>query len=316
MGNRPLVVVLGPTGSGKSSVALRIAEDFGGEVVNSDSIQLYRGFDIGAAKLSEVERRGIAHHLIDVLDPVEVCTAGEYARLARAAVSEISGRGALPVVAGGTGFYVRALLDGLFAGPERDERLRGELSRREVRKRGFVWRALRRYDPVAARRIHPNDLNKSTRALEVFLLARKPMTELFLSGRGSLEGYAPLKIGLNPPRERLYELLDERSARMLAGGLLNEVLGLLECGVAPSAKPFEAIGYKQALAIAQGRMTMPDALAEMQRDTRRYAKRQMTWWRRERDIHWVSGFGNDETVVRSILNTVRNYLRPLPGNTQ
>lgn len=308
MGDRPLVVVLGPTGSGKSEVALRIAETFNGEIVNSDSVQVYRGFDVGSAKLPLRERRGIPHHLIDAFDPSDTCTAGEYARLAREAIAGISDRGRLPIVAGGTGFYVRALLEGLFPGPVRDDVLRGELAMREGRNPGFLWRALRKFDPAAAARIHINDRNKSMRALEVFLISRRPMTELFEVARDRLEGYAPLKVALDPPRAELYELLDRRSSRMLASGLLDEVTALLAAGVSPSAKPFEAIGYKQALALVEGRINVADAAESMRRSTRQYAKRQLTWWRRESNLHWVSGFGKDPTVVRSILNTVAEYL--------
>lgn len=308
---RPLVLVLGPTGSGKSEAALRIAETFSGEIVNADSVQLYRGFDVGSAKVPPAERRGIAHHLIDVLDPDEVCSAGEYARRARAALRDISARGHLPVVTGGTGFYVRALLDGLFAGPARDDELRAELVRREEQRPGFLRRALRLYDAAAALRIHPNDRNKTIRALEVCLLARRPMTEMFAAGRDPLTGYAPLKIALDPPREELYGKLDARTAEMFDHGLIDEVRGLLARGVTPAAKPFEAIGYKQALRYTRGEMTREEALEEMRRDTRRYSKRQITWLRRERDLVRVSGFGTSETAWRSIADTVADYLRGL-----
>ncbi len=308
MADRPLVLVLGPTGSGKSEAALRIAETFSGEIVNCDSVQLYRGFDIGSAKLTVAERRGIPHHLIDVFSPLETCTAGEYARLARAVIADISARGRLPVVAGGTGFYVRALLDGLFAGPQRDSALRDELTRREASRPGFLWRALRRFDPPASARIHPNDRNKTLRALEVCLLARRPMTTLLATGRDPLIGYAPLKFLLDPPRSGLYLKLDERSARIFDGGLIEEVRGLLAQGVPASAKPFESIGYKQALRLLSGELTREAALEEMRRETRRYAKRQMTWFRREAGVVTVPGFGAGETVERAIRNRVEEYL--------
>jgi tRNA dimethylallyltransferase len=308
MGDRPLIVVLGPTGSGKSELALRIAETFSGEIVNADSVQLYRGFDIGSAKLPLGARRGIPHHLIDILSHWAVCTAGEYASMARAAIGEISARNRLPILAGGTGFYVRALLDGLFPGPSRDQDLRADLSRRDVRRSGFLHRALRRFDPAAALRIHPHDRNKLMRALEVCLLTRRPITEAFAAGRDPLKGYIPLKTLLDPPRSGLYWKLDERCAAIFSGGLVEEVRSLLAQGVQPEAKPFESIGYKQALRVARGELSPDDALAEMRRDTRRYAKRQMTWWRRESSLTRVSGFGTDETVVRSILNTVSQYL--------
>jgi tRNA dimethylallyltransferase len=304
----PLVLVLGPTGAGKSDLALDIAAQFNGEIVNCDSIQLYRGFDIGAAKTPEAERRGIPHHLIDVLDPRAECTAGEYARMARAVIRDIAARERLPVVAGGTGFYVRALLEGLFPGPMRDEALRDDLARREDRRRGFLHRALRRLDPQAAARIHANDRNKLIRALEVCMTARRPMSQMFEAGRQALEGFRTLKLGLNPPREQLYSRLDERCRRMVEAGLLDEVRALLRSGVPPCAKPFQAIGYKEALAAVEGRITVDEALALMQRDTRRYAKRQMTWFRRESDMHWVSGFGTQPEIRSYALNNIAKWM--------
>jgi tRNA dimethylallyltransferase len=271
-------------------------------------VQLYRGFDIGSAKVGIEGRQRIPHHLIDVLNPEDVCSAGEYARMARAATAEIAARGRLPVIAGGTGFYIQAFLEGLFAGPQRDSALRSELARREAKRKGFLWRALRRFDQMAAQRIHPNDRNKMLRALEVYLLSRRPMSEMLAAGREPLKGYIPLKLLLDPPRSGLYSYLDERCLRIFDGGLMEEVRGLLARGVPAGAKPFESIGYKQALRFVRGEISRDDALAEMRRDTRRYAKRQLTWWRRDDDVVRVSGFGTDESVVRSILDTVSRYL--------
>lgn len=304
----PLIVVAGPTGSGKSDAALRIAETFDGEIVNADSIQLYRGFDAGSAKVPLAERRGIRHHLIDIIDPHEVCTAGDYSRQARAAIAEITSREKLPIVAGGTGFYVRALLEGLFAGPERNDELRAQLALREDRRGGFLHRALRRYDSAAAQRIHRNDRNKLVRALEVCLLEKRPMTQMFAGGRDPLTGYFTLKLGLSPSREDLYRKLDARSEQMLGGGLVDEIRRLLASGVPPDAKPFESIGYKEALAFIRSELPYEQALELMRRDTRRYAKRQMTWFKRDKDITWVSGFGTDETTLCSILDIVKNHL--------
>jgi tRNA dimethylallyltransferase len=302
----PLVLVLGPTGAGKSDLALEIAAQFDGEVVNCDSLQLYRGFDIGTAKTPVSERRGIPHHLIDILDPREEFTAGEYARVARPVLRDISARGRLPVVAGGTGFYVRALLEGLFPGPSRDEGLRQDLAQREQRRGGFLHRALRRFDPPAAARIHANDRNKLIRALEVCITARRPLSEMFQSGRDPLTDFQPLKIGLDPPRDELYARLEERCRRMLSGGLIDEVRSLLLAGAPAAAKPFQSIGYKEALAVIEGRLAVDEALALMQRDTRRYAKRQLTWFRREAGIHWLSGFGTEAGVQRYALTITAN----------
>jgi tRNA dimethylallyltransferase len=300
----PLVAVAGPTGSGKSDLALEIAGRFHGEIINCDSLQVYRHFDIGTAKLPVEERRGIPHHLIDIADPDQVFTAGEFARLARQAVADISARGRLPVLAGGTGFYLRALLDGLFEGPSRDQALRDRLAAREARRPGSLHGLLRRFDPTSAGRIHANDVPKVTRALEVCLLTRRPVSQLFEKGRDALRGYCVLKIGLLPDRDRLYAKLDERCAAMFQGGLLDEVKQILALGFAPECKPFESHGYKQALQMLRGELSPRDALFYAQRNTRHYAKRQITWFRRERDLHWLRGFGTDPEIREKAITLV------------
>lgn len=301
----PLVVVAGPTGSGKSELALRIAEEFGGEIVNCDSLQIYRYFDIGTAKLPESERRGIPHHLIDIVDPGENFSAGEYARRARLVLAEITGRNRLPVVAGGTGFYVRALLDGLFPGPVRDEALRARLEVREARRAGSLHRLLRRFDPAAALRIHARDTHKLVRAIEVCLLLRRPLTEAFAAGRDPLTGYRVFKIALDPPRQALYERLDRRCQRMFEGGLVEEVRRILDLRVSPAAKPLESHGYRQALQYLRGELSLKDAIFFAQRNTRRYAKRQWTWFRKEPGMKWFAGFGDDPAVQADVLKHLR-----------
>jgi tRNA dimethylallyltransferase len=296
--NRPLVAVVGPTGSGKSDLALAIAEEFNGEIVNCDSVQVFRHFDVGTAKLPVEERRGIPHHLIDIVDPDELFTAGEYARLARDTIADISARGKLPVIAGGTGFYLRALLEGLFEGPSRDQGLRDRLAARESRRPGSLHRILRRFDAEAARRIHPNDVPKVMRALEVCLVTRRPVTELFREGRDALQGYETLKLGLLPDRDALYDRVNVRCERMFEAGLVEEVRHILSLGFARTCKPFESVGYKQALQLVDGELSPKDALFYAQRDTRNYAKRQITWFRRERDLVWLKGFG-DLPEIRS-----------------
>ncbi len=304
----PLVAILGPTGSGKSSVALEVAEAFGGEIVNCDSLQVYCHFDVGTAKLPVAERRGIPHHLIDIVNPDELFTAGEYARRARGTIAEITGRGRLPIVCGGTGFYVRALLSGLFEGPARDEALRERLAAREKRRPGSLHRLLTRFDAPAAQKIHRNDLPKVTRALEIRLLTRRPVTQLFREGRSALRGYRVLKLVLQPNREALYERLDARCRAMFEGGLTDEVQRILDLGYSPEVKPFESHGYKQVLQFLRKEVVLARALELAQRNTRRYAKRQMTWFRQEPDVEWISGFGDDPLICRQVLARIREFL--------
>jgi len=307
MNARKVIAILGPTGSGKSDLALAVAQAFDGEVVGCDSLQIYRYFDIGTAKLPAAERRGIPHHLIDILNPDQIFTAGEYARVARRVLDDVSARGRLPVVAGGTGFYFRALVDGLFPGPSRDQDLRDRLAARERRKPGAVYRLLARFDPEAAARIHPHDFPKLVRALEVCLLTRRATTDLFREGRDALRGYDVLKIGLAPTRDQLYERLDRRTEKMFQGGLMEEVQGILARGFAASSKPFESHGYRQALQLLSGELNLKEAVFYAQRNTRRYAKRQVTWFRQERQMEWFSGFGNDSVTQDAVMHRVGRF---------
>lgn len=302
-------MILGPTASGKTELALHLAAAFGGEIVSCDSVQVYRGFDIGSAKTTPEERRGIPHHLIDVAAPDQVFTAGDYARLARQTLAEISARENLPIVVGGTGFYLRALLHGLFQGPERDGALRANLVSREHRRPGSLHRILRRVDAASAARIHPHDVNKTIRAIEVCLLARQPMSVLFGQGRDELRGFDAIKIGLDPPRPDLYTRIDQRLARMFDRGLLDEVAHLLASGIDATAKPFESLGYKQALQVIRGELAIEDAVASAAMETRRYAKRQMTWFRREIAVRWIGGFGDCPEVQRELFEFVQQRLR-------
>ena len=305
-----MVAVAGPTGSGKSDLALLIAETFDGEIVNCDSLQVYRHFDIGTAKLPLAERRGIPHHLFDILDPGQLFTAGEYARLARTTIAEISARGRLPILAGGTGFYLRALLEGLFEGPVRDQPLRDRLSAREARRPASLHRLLRRFDSTAAGKIHANDIPKVTRALEICLLTRQPVSRLYQQGRDALSGYRTLKLGLLPDRETLNPRLDARCAWMFEHGLVEEVRRILALGFSPACKPFESHGYKQAIQLIQGEIGPRDAVFYAQRNTRHYAKRQITWFRRERELQWLKGFGDAPHIRQAALARVANFLSP------
>lgn len=308
----PLVGVVGPTGSGKSELALRIAERFDGEIVNCDSLQVYRHLDIGAAKVPPEERRGIPHHLLDILNPDQVFTAGEYARRARPVLRDIAGRRKLPVVAGGSGFYFRALLDGLCPGPRRDDALRARLARREARQPGWLHRTLAQRDPESAARIHAADVQKLIRAVEVLLRSRRPLTSWFGEGRDPLTGFRTLKLGLDPPREALYARLDARCARMFEGGLIEEVRRAIAMGFPPDSKAFEALGYRQAVQALAGELDLPKALYHTRQGTRRYAKRQWTWFRRDPGILWLRGFGDEPEVQASALEAIALFLRQSP----
>jgi tRNA dimethylallyltransferase len=298
------VIVAGPTGSGKSELVLRMAEIFRGEIVNCDSLQLYRGFDIGTAKTPAASRRSIPHHLIDALEPDSVYSAGEYARCARAVISAISGRAHLPIVTGGTGFYMRALLEGLPPLPARDNPLRARLNARESRRPGSLHRILKRLDAAAAARIQPTDVQKLIRALEIRVLTDRPAPAR--SSAEPLSGYRVLKIGLEPDRARLHAVLDARAGEMFRSGLVEEVENLLAKGCSGEEKPFESLGYKQALAVVRGKMSPDQAVASTQLETRQYAKRQMTWFRRDREIVWLSGFGAE--VEGRAMELVRVFL--------
>ena len=303
-----LVVLLGPTGSGKTALSLTHARRFPSEIVSCDSVAVYRDMEVGTAKPSPSERREIPHHLIDVLTPDQFCTAGDYARLARQALTAIVSRQHLPVVTGGTGLYLRALLEGLFAGPQRSEKIRARLTH-SAKLHGPAWlhRVLHRLDPAAARRIHSNDQPKLIRAIEVCLAARQPLTEAWKTGRAPLTGYRILRIGLNPPRPDLYARIDARAAKMFADGLVEETRGLLrKYGDSPPA--FDSLGYRQARAVLRGELTESEAIAATGQAHRNYAKRQLTWFRREPDVRWLEGFGDDPALAAQASELVQQSL--------
>jgi tRNA dimethylallyltransferase len=302
-----LATIVGPTGSGKSALALCLAQQFGGEIVNCDSLQLYRGFDIGTAKTPPGQRRGIPHHLFDVLTAQESYSAGEYAREARKVVAEIAGRGRLPIVVGGTGFYLRALLEGLPVLPGRDERLRERLLQREQLRPGSLHRLLTRLEPGAAGRIHANDVQKTMRALEVRLLTQQALPPP--AEAPALEGYAVIKLGLDPDRAALQQRLEARTRAMFQHGLLEEVRSLLAAGATGNEKPFEALGYKQALLHLRGGLTLEQAVESTIVETRQYAKRQRTWFHRDPEIHRLAGFGDAPEIIAQATRADINVLR-------
>jgi tRNA dimethylallyltransferase len=303
-----LVVLLGPTGSGKTALSLAIAGEFHGEIVNCDSVAVYRELDVGTAKPTRAERTQVPHHLFDIVDPTEPMTAGEYARRARQVLAEIRDRKHLPIVAGGTGLYLRALLDGLFTGPERSESLRPHL-RERVKERGspYLHRVLARMDPKAAVKIHANDAAKIIRAIEVCLAARQPMTEMWEQGRNPLTGFRILRIGLDPERQALYARINSRAAQMFDYGLIEETSAILESH-GPVA-PLDSLGYRQAAELIKGKITREVAVAAAQQGHRNYAKRQLTWFRREPGVHWIQGFGDDLASVSQALDLVSHQLQ-------
>jgi tRNA dimethylallyltransferase len=302
----PLVAVVGPTASGKSALGVWLAEQFGGEVVACDSTQLYRGFDIGTAKPTQAERREIPHHLIDVLGAQDAATAGGYRQMALVVLADLRNRARLPVFTVGTGLYLRALLEGLADVPQRSEELRERL-RRSAQQHGpgHLRRILARLDAQAAQKISAADEQKLVRAIEVCLLAKMPLTELHRSGRAPLLGWRAFKIGLAPAREALYERILARTDAMFASGWLEEVRALLHAGLPEDAKPFDFIGYRELREVLQHRLTMEQARAAIQQATRRYAKRQLTWFRREPAVHWLAGFGDDPLLKQEALQWLR-----------
>jgi tRNA dimethylallyltransferase len=316
---KPLVVVvLGPTASGKTALALAIARRFRGEIVNCDSVAMYREFEIGTAKASAAERAEVPHHLLDCVDPLADVSAGEYARQARRVLREIvlrenvlcesRQRRHLPIVSGGTGLYLRALLEGLFPGPQRSEELRKKLrGRAEKHGTEHLHRILQRLDASAANRIHANDVPKVIRAIEVCLASRRPsrrtMTELWQQGREPLQGFRILRLGLNPAREVLYARINQRAAMMFDRGLIAETERLL-AKYGEQARPLASLGYKQAMQFLRGEVDRESALVAVQQAHRNYAKRQMTWFRQEADVHWLAGLGDAPAIQAEGMATV------------
>jgi tRNA dimethylallyltransferase len=317
----PLIVLCGPTASGKTALALALAERFQGEIISCDSVAVYRGMEIGTAKPTLAERARVPHHLIDILTPDQPCTAGDYARLAREAIAGITQRRSnaytrearrerhevLPIVAGGTGLYLRALLDGLFAAPQRDEPLRAKLRARAQKNPAHLHRILTRLDPAAAALIHANDTPKIIRAIEVTLAARAPITEQWEQGRDALTGYRVLRLGLNPPRADLYERINRRAYEMFDRGLVEETTQLVET-YGFECRALSSLGYAQAVQVLRGELTREEAVAACAQGHRNYAKRQLTWFRKDPAIQWLAGFGSDDGIVQQATTLVARHL--------
>ena len=299
------LLLLGPTGSGKTALSLSLGERFNGEIVSCDSVAVYRGMDLGTAKPTAQERARLPHHLIDVADPDHPFTAGDYSRMARETLRDIAARNRLPIVTGGTGLYLRALTEGLFAGPARHQDLRNRLNGSHQRHGGaWLHQVLARLDPVSAARIHANDSPKLIRAIEVCLAGRKPMSQVLT--RNPLTGYRLLRIGLNPPRQQLYDRLNERCAAMFAAGLVDETRALFARYGA--VKALDSLGYRQALGAAQGLWSIDEAIEKAQQGHRNYAKRQLTWFRREPDVHWIMAFGDSDDAQRTAAQFLKGAL--------
>jgi tRNA dimethylallyltransferase len=291
-----LVVILGPTASGKTALSLMLAQKFHGEIVNCDSLAMYREFDLGTAKPSLEQRARAPDHLFDVIDPTHCITAGEYVRRARRVLAAIHQGHHLPIVVGGSGLYLRALLNGLFAGPPRSEQLRERLRARAVnRGRDHLHRILRRLDPAAAEKVHAHDIPKLIRAIEVCLASRQKISELWQQGRDPLRGFRILRLGLDPDRAVLYDRINQRARHMFETGLVDEARCLLQ-KYGTTARPLASLGYKQAVQLLRGEMTREQAIQAAQQAHRNYAKRQMTWFRREPGVQWLKGFGDDEQI--------------------
>jgi tRNA dimethylallyltransferase len=303
----PLVAIVGPTAAGKSALGVWLAERLAGEVVACDSTQLYRGFDIGTAKPSPSERRGISHHLIDIVGPEEETTAGGYRQLALSVLEDLRRRNRVPVLTVGTGLYLRALLEGLAEVPQRSEELRERL-RASAAKRapGHLHRVLKRLDAQAASKIAVADEQKLIRAIEICLLAHKPVSQVHREGRVPLKGWRVLKVGLMPPREALNGRIHARTEGMLERGWLQEVQSLLASGLREDAKPFDFIGYRELRSVLHEKISLEEARAVIQQATRQYAKRQLTWFRKEQGVRWFSGFGDDAAVQANALGWLQS----------
>ncbi len=286
----PIVILVGPTASGKTGVALDWAERLGGEIVSADSMQVYRHMDVGTAKPSLEARQRIAHHLLDVVDPDETFNAAMFQDLADRAIADIHGRGRTALIVGGTGLYIRALHRGLFEGPDGDNLLRDAL-RHEVEERGVeaLHLDLQRLDPEAARRIHPRDVVRIVRALEVYHRTGVPISVHQRRHGFGEERYHAIYLGISMSKSALYSRIDTRVDGMMANGLLEEVEGLMRLGYGPDLPSMKAIGYRHMAAYLRGELSLDEAVTQMKRDTRRYAKRQMTWFRRLPEVHWFQG---------------------------
>ena len=312
--DKPLIVLFGPTASGKTALSLALAQHFGAEILSCDSVCVYRHMNLGTAKPTPAERALVPHHLLDLYDPNQTCTAGDYARHARQVLAELAPRGTLPIITGGTGLYLRALLDGLFPAPPQNPVLRELLRGRAVRRGpASLCRLLTRLDQRAATLIHPNDVPKMVRAIEVSLAARRPITDQWTEGRDALTGYNILRLGLAPTRDELYTRVNQRAEAMFHAGLIEETKALI-AKFGPDCRPFLSLGYAQAAEVLAGTLTEPQAIEQAQQGHRNYAKRQITWFRKEAElhpVHWLPGPGDSPAILESAISLISKHLRPV-----
>jgi tRNA dimethylallyltransferase len=309
----PLVAILGPTATGKSALALGVAERYRGEIVSCDSTAVYRGLDIGTDKVPRDEQRGVPHHLVDVVEPTAQYTAADYARDAAAVVRDISSRGRLPIVAGGTGFYYRALTRGLFPGPGRQPALRHRLEALATKRgTGHLHRLLGRVDPASARRIQPGDLKRQVRALEVYFVTGRPLTSHFADTASPLADYEVVPVGLRLPAAQIADRVARRVESQFARGLLDEIRGLLARGIPADARPFGGLVYRQAIEHLRGVRDEAATRALIAQENRRYARRQLIWFRKEPNLTWFDGPGESPTTIAAVLRFLDDRLPPQP----
>jgi len=308
---KPVVVaILGPTATGKSALALAIAERHGGEIINCDSTAVYRGFDIGTDKIAIADRRGILHHLIDIAEPTDDYTAAQYARDAAGVIRDVHARGRLPILAGGTGFYFRALTRGLFPGPGRDAELRGRLeSIAERRDVTFLHRLLRKVDPESAERIMPRDLKRLVRALEVFFLTGRPLTAHFADTSSLIADIDVVSIGLRLPAAAISDRVTRRVDEQFERGLLDEIRALLARGIPETARPFGGLVYRQAMEHLHGVRDEAATRALIAQENRRYARRQLLWFRKEPNLSWFDGPGESASTIDAVQRVLAERLQ-------
>jgi len=298
-----VVAIVGPTASGKSTLAIEVALRLNGEIINCDSVQVYKEIEIATAKVPLAERKGIPHHLIDFVSPMVNYTAGEWAREAAQVIEEIQDRGKMVLLVGGTGFYLRALRRPFFTSPQTDASLRERITQvRERRGPEYLHRLLKRVDPLAALRFFPRDWPRVQRALEVRIQTGRSITEHLDERPEPHESTRRLRVlALNPPRKELYERINQRTEMHFAAGLVDEVKTLLDKGVPAHSSALGAHGYRRVVEFLQSRRTLESAIEQTSLDVRHYAKRQLTWFRHEADVEWIHGFGEENEVLESVL---------------